>query len=134
MTLPDHVQNEIHPTDSGEAALWLPGRGYLHAYELREIADELDRRNDAAAGAEMKLVSTAVTDGMHRYVFERPTPEIPEDGCCTGRSPCPVKAPEPRPGAIVNANGVFCGTCCSRLNVKTPPVCPDCGEDLTCSD
>jgi len=106
MTIPDHIQQDIIPIDDGDYVLCPDRMGFFRAHELREIADELDRRNTA-------------------------TPEIPEDGCCGGRSPCPVKAPEPRPGAIVNANGVFCGTCFSRLNAKTPPVCPDCGEVLT---
>jgi len=112
MTLPDHILTEIHPNDSGEAVFWLPGRGYLQAHELREIADELDLRNEAAV-AGMELAETAVKDGMHRYVFKR------------------LADPDPRPGAVVNANGVFCSFCSARLNAKVPPVCPECGEDLT---
>jgi len=63
--------------------------------------------------------------------YQPTTPEIPEDGCCGGRSPCPVKVPEPRPGAVKRGSGVFCGFCSARLNAKTPARCPDCGKDLT---
>jgi hypothetical protein len=106
MTLSDHLRHSIISIHDDSTVFCPSGGGFLRSHELRAIADELDRRNTT-------------------------TPELPENGCCTGRSPCPAKAPEPRPGAVVNANGVFCGACCSRLNVKTPPVCPDCGEDLT---
>ena len=112
MTLPDHILDEIIPTDDGDYVLFMKQAGFFRAHELREIADELDRRNEAAV-AGMELAETAVKDGMHKFVFRR------------------LADPDPRPGAIVNANGVFCGTCFARLNAKVPPVCPECGEDLT---
>jgi hypothetical protein len=65
--------------------------------------------------------------------YQPTTPKTPDDGCCGGQSPCPVKIPEPRPGTVRRNGGVFCGHCSARLNVKTPARCPECGGDLTCS-
>jgi len=112
MTLPDHLQQCIIAIDDGDYVFCIERAGFFRAHELREIADELDRRNGAAA-AGMELVKTAVEGGIHRYVFKR------------------LADPDPRPGAIVNANGVFCLHCFSRLNAKVPPRCPECGSDLT---
>jgi len=131
MTIPDHILDRIIPIDDGDYVFFIERAGFFRAHELREIADELDRRNEAAAIG-LELTETAVVDGMHRYVFERAAAlEIPDDGCCSGRSPCPVKEPESRPGAFKRGSGVFCGFCSARLNVKVPPRCPDCGKDLT---
>ena len=51
--------------------------------------------------------------------------------CCTGSSPCPRKPPPLLPGAVSREGAIFCRYCWSRLNKKTPPICPDCGKDLT---
>jgi hypothetical protein len=119
------------PCEDGEIVFWAPF-GFFRAHELREIADELDRRNAQNDVDQMdRDLEADITAEMHRYVFERATPEIAEDGCCSGSSPCPVKSPGPRPGAVTRDSGVFCRYCSSRLNKQTPTNCPDCGKDLT---
>jgi predicted amidophosphoribosyltransferase len=51
--------------------------------------------------------------------------------CCTGSSPCPRKPLPLLPGAVAREGAIFCRYCWSRLNKKTPPICPVCGKDLT---
>lgn len=58
-------RNEFLTTEDGYVSWWPAARGYLRAWELRALADELDRRNaewDAIVRAEVGPVDERAAD------------------------------------------------------------------------
>jgi hypothetical protein len=123
VTMPEHITKNIMQVDDGEFVYWPFGSGFYTSLNLREIADELDLRNGASEMAQMDRDLEADIE-WHRKAYGL------DDGCCSGSSPCSCKQPDPPPILTRKEGALFCPYCHSRLNKRTPAVCPDCNKEL----
>ena len=125
MGMPEHITKNIMQVDDGEFVYWPLGSCFYTSLNLREIADELDLRNGAS-----EVIEQSVSKNLFGLAASLIAPGMAEDGCCTGSSPCSCKQPDPPPILIRKEGALFCPYCHSRLNKRTPAVCPDCNKGL----